>query len=381
MDFGFNEEQEMLRDSARSFLENECPTTYVRKMLDDETGFSPDLWRRIADMGWTGILFPEKYGGLGLGMIDLVVVLEEMGRALLPAPFLSTIVESGSAIHLGGTESQRKKLLPALISGDRIAAFAFSEPGQGLSAGSIATRATGDRRRGHYVLDGVKALVHSAAGADLLVVAARTRARGKAEDGISLFLVDAATRGVTITPLPSTDGTRRVAEVKFRKVKLGSDALLGRLDGAWPVIRKVIDRATLAICAEQMGLAQKCLEMSVEYAKTRVQFGKPIGTFQAIKHPCADMLLEIESGKSAVYYAAWAIDRSPKAAPLAVSMAKSYAGEAGYRIAARALQLHGGIGFTWEHDLHLYLKRAKTTELTYGDGKYHRELVAQRIGL
>ncbi|MDP3937368.1 MAG: acyl-CoA dehydrogenase family protein [Deltaproteobacteria bacterium] len=381
MDFGFNEEQEMLRNSARSFFERECPTTFVRKMLDDPLGYSPAMWRKIAEMGWTGLLYPEKYGGLGLGMVDLVVVLEEMGRALLPSPFLSTIIEAGSAILLGATEAQRKRLLPQLISGEKTAAFALAEPNGSLSADGIAARAVADRRSGGFVIDGVKALVQGAPGADLLVVAARTRAKGPAEKAVSLFLVDAGTPGVTVTPLPSVDGTRRVGEVRLRSVKVGKDALLGRADAAWPVVMKVLDRANVALCAEQAGLAQICLELTVEYAKTRVQFGKPIGVFQAIKHPCAEMLLELESSKSAVYYAAWALDHDPKAAPLAVAMAKSYAGEAGYRIAARSIQLHGGIGFTWEHDLHLYFKRAKTTELTYGGGTHHREQVARAIGL
>jgi alkylation response protein AidB-like acyl-CoA dehydrogenase len=381
MDFGFSEEQEMLRKSARSFLEKECPPTFVRKMLDDELGHAPAMWARIAEMGWTGLIFPEAHGGLGLGMVDLVVILEEMGRALLPSPFFPTVVLAGSAVQLGGSEAQRRKLLPRIASGEMTAALAITEPSWRHDAGGIATRAVADRRKGTFVLDGVKALVHGARGADLLVVAARTKATGPAEKGITLFLVDPKAPGVTITPLTAVDGTRRVAEVKLRKVKVGKDAVLGRLDAGWPVIAKVLQRAKVALSAEQVGLAQKCLEMTVDYAKTRVQFGKPIGVFQAIKHPCADMLLELESAKSAVYYAAWTLDTNAKDAPVAVATAKAYAGEAGYRIAARAIQLHGGIGFTWEHDLHLYFKRAKTTELTFGDGKYHRERVAEGIGL
>jgi len=381
MNFGFNEEQEMLSKSARSFLEKECPSTYVRKMLDDDLGYGKDLWAKIAEMGWTGLAFPEAYGGLGLGMVDLVVVVEEMGRALLPSPFFPAIVLAGTAIRLGGTEAQRKNLLPLIISGEKLAALALTEPGLRLDAAGIATKATADRKTGGFVLNGVKALVHGAYGADLLLVAARTKAAGKAEGAITLFLVDAKAPGVTITPLKAVDATRRMAEVKLHGVKVGKDAVLGKRDGAWPVIQKTLDRAIVTLSAELVGLAQKCLEMSVEYAKTRVQYGKPIGSFQAIKHPCADMLLEIETAKSAVYYAAWAIDAGQKGASVAASMAKAYAGEAGYRTTARSIQLHGGVGFSWEHDLHLYFKRAKTSELTFGDGKYHREQVARGIGL
>lgn len=381
MDFGFSEEQEMLRNSARSFFDKECPTTFVRKMLEDDLGYSPDMWAKIAEMGWTGLIFPEACGGLGLGMVDLVVVLEEMGRALLPSPFLPAVILAGSAVLLGGSAAQRGKLLPGIVSGRTRGALALTEPDQRLDAAGITTKALGDRKKESFVLDGVKAFVHGAHGADLLVVAARTRATGPAEKAISLFLVNANAPGVTITPLKAVDGTRRVAEVRLRRVKLGKDALLGKLDGGWPVIERVLQRANLALAAEQVGLSQKCLEMTVDYAKTRVQFGKPIGTFQAIKHPCAEMLLELESAKSAVYYAAWALDTKAKDADVAVSTAKAYAGEAGYRIAARSIQLHGGIGFTWEHDLHLYFKRAKTTELTFGDGKFHRERVARGIGL
>lgn len=381
MNFGFNDEQEMLRNSARSFLEKECPSDFVRKMLDDTRGYSPEMWAKIAEMGWTGLMFPETYGGLGLGMVDLVVILEEMGRALLPSPFFPSVVLAGSAILLGGSVSQRKKLLPGIISGESIAAFALTEPGLRMDADGVTLRATGDRKGERFVLNGVKTLVHGAHGSDLLVIAARTRKSGKAEQAISLFVVDSNAPGVSVTPLESTDGTRRVAEVKLRNVKLDKSALLGKKNAGWPVIQKVLDRGVVAICAEQIGLAEKCLEMTVEYAKTRVQFGKPIGTFQGIKHPCAEMLLALESSKSGVYYAAWAIDNAPREAHLAASVAKSYAGEAGYRIAARCLQLHGGIGFTWEHDLHLYFKRAKMTELTFGDGTHHREEIARGIGL
>jgi alkylation response protein AidB-like acyl-CoA dehydrogenase len=381
MNFGFSDEQEMLQKSARSFLEKECPSAYLRKIIDDDLGYGKDLWAKITEMGWTGLVFPEKYGGLDLGMVDLAVVAEEMGRALLPSPFFPTIVLAGMAIRLGGTEAQRKELLPSIISGETIAALAITEPGLRLDAAGIATKATADRKTGGFVLDGVKTLVHGAYGADLLVVAARTKATGKPEQAITLFLVDAKAPGVTITPLKAVDATRRVAEVKLRGVKVGKDAVLGKREGAWPVIQAVLDRAIVVLSAEEVGSAQKCLEMTVDYAKTRIQYGKPIGSFQAIKHPCADMMLEVESAKSAVYYAAWAIDAADKGARVAASMAKAYAGEAAFRVAARSIQLHGGIGFTWEHDLHFHFKRAKTTELTFGDGKYHRERVAQGIGL
>jgi alkylation response protein AidB-like acyl-CoA dehydrogenase len=375
MDFGFSEEQEMLRQSVRDFLDAECPMTYVRQMMEDERGYSEDQWKKMVDLGWTGLVIPEQYGGAGLNMVDMVVVIEEMGKVVMPGPFFASVILGGLAIDLSGSEAQKQRYLPDLAAGKIKATLAQVEesgrwdaPGIGLTA-----KAAG----GGFSLSGTKLFVHDAHNADILVVPARTG--GSGGDGITLFIADAKAKGVAIRLLKTMDQTRKLCEVTFTDVAVGKDAVLGGVGAGWALLDRVVDRAKVALCAEMCGGAQKVLEMSVEYAKVREQFGKPIGSFQAIQHKCANMMVQVESAKSATYYAAWAVANDVAEAHLAACMAKAYCSDAYRFVSAEGIQIHGGIGFTWEHDMHLYFKRAKGSEVTFGDATWNRELVAQVV--
>jgi alkylation response protein AidB-like acyl-CoA dehydrogenase len=384
VDFGFSQEQELLRQTARSFLDKECPSTFVRRMMDDAVGTTDEFWQKLAELGWLGLIYPEAHGGVGLGFVDLTVILEEMGRVVMPGPYFSTVLLGGLALLEAGSEAQQGEWLPRIAGGEARATLALIEETPGWTASGIQLAAKPIKGKdGHYLLSGTKLFVPDAHGADLLVVAART-AKPTKEDpqhGVSLFLVPAATKGVSVTPLPTMDRTRKLCEVTLSRVDAGPGALLGGLDTGWPALRRILDRATVALCAEMCGGAQRVLEMCTEYAKIRVAFGKPIGTYQAVKHKCADMLVAVENAKSITYYAAWAVDEGVPEASQAASMAKAYVSDAYRKAAGDGIQIHGGIGFTWEHDLHLYFKRAKAAEVTFGDATFHRERVAQLINL
>jgi len=378
MNFGFNDEQELLRSTARKFFENECGSDTVRRLMETPEGISPDLWTKIAEQGWLGLVFPEAYDGMGLGLVDLVVLMEEMGRAVVPGPYFSTVLLGGLAILEAGSEAQKKEWLPKIAAGDKRVALAWMEPSAQLGPAGVTLTAT--EKGGRYTLSGTKLFVHDAHTADALVVAARTRP-GAGAEGVSLFLLPRETSGLRVTLLPTMDQTRKLCEVTCADVTVGADALLGAAGAGWAPLGRVLDRATVALCAEMCGGAQKVLDMTVEYAKIRQAFGRPIGSYQGVKHRAADMLVDVENGKSITYYAAWALDEGAAEAPLAVSMAKAYVSDAFRRVAAAGIQLHGGIGFTWEHDLHLYFKRAKGSEFTFGDATHHRERVAQLVNL
>lgn len=378
MNFGFNDEQELLRSTARKFFENECGSDTVRRLMETPEGISPDLWTKIAEQGWLGLVFPEAYDGLGLGLVDLVVLMEEMGRAVVPGPYFSTVLLGGLAVLEAGGEAQKKEWLPKIAAGDKRVALAWMEPSAQLGPAGVTLTAT--EKGGRYTLSGTKLFVHDAHTADALVVAARTRP-GAGAEGVSLFLLPRDTSGLRVTLLPTMDQTRKLCEVTCVDVVVGADALLGPAGAGWAPLARVLDRATVALCAEMCGGAQKVLDMTVEYAKIRQAFGRPIGSYQGVKHRAADMLVDVENAKSITYYAAWALDEGAAEAPLAVSMAKAYVSDAFRRVAAAGIQLHGGIGFTWEHDLHLYFKRAKGSEFTFGDATHHRERVAQLVNL
>jgi alkylation response protein AidB-like acyl-CoA dehydrogenase len=379
MNFGFSEEQELLRSTARKFFENECPSGVVRDLMESPEGMSRELWAKIAEQGWLGLIHPEEHGGLGLGMVDLVVLMEEMGRASVPGPFFSTVLLGGLAIAEAGSEAQKKQWLPRISLGEQRVTLAWMEPSATLGAQGITLQATrsGDR----FTLAGTKLFVHDAHTADAIVVAARTGGGTSAEEGVSLFLLPRDTPGLATKLLPTMDQTRKLCEVTLTGVTVGADALLGAAGQGWKPLARVLDRATVALCAEMCGGAQKVLDMTVEYAKIRQAFGRPIGSYQGVKHRAADMLVDVENSKSITYYAAWAMDEGVPEGPLAVSMAKAYVSDAYRRAAGAGIQLHGGIGFTWEHDLHLYFKRAKGSEFTFGDATYHRERVAQLVNL
>jgi alkylation response protein AidB-like acyl-CoA dehydrogenase len=378
MNFGFNEEQELLRNTARKFFENECGSDTVRRLMETPEGISAELWKKLAEQGWLGLIYPEPYDGMGLGLVDLVVLMEEMGRAVAPGPYFSTVLLGGLAILEAGGDGQKKEWLPKIAAGDRRVALAWMEPSAQLGPAGVTLTAV--EKGGKYTLSGTKLFVHDAHTADALVVAARTRP-GAGADGVSLFLLPKGAKGLEVTLLPTMDQTRKLCEVTCADVTVGADALLGAAGSGWAPLSRVLDRATVALCAEMCGGAQKVLDMTVEYAKIRQAFGRPIGSYQGVKHRAADMLVDVENSKSITYYAAWALDEGSPEAPLAVSMAKAYVSDAFRRVAAAGIQLHGGIGFTWEHDLHLYFKRAKGSEFTFGDATHHRERVAQLVNL
>jgi alkylation response protein AidB-like acyl-CoA dehydrogenase len=376
VDFGFSEEQEMLRQSASGLLEKECPSALVRRLMDDPAGYDAGLWKKFAELGWTGLVVPEAYGGAGLSYVDLVLVLEEMGRVMLPSPFIWTAMFAEALIR-AGSEEQKRRILPKIAAGEIVATCAVLEPAGNWGADGIT--ATARAHGAGFTLDGVKLFVNDGHVAGYILVAARTGAAG--EDGVTLFALDARRAGIAISALKTMDATRKLSEVTLSGVEATADDVVGTVGGGWPVLSAAIDRGKVMIAAEMMGGAQKVLDMTVEYAKVRVQFGRPIGSFQAVQHKCADMMIDIEGAKSAVYYAAWAVSNEIAAAPLAAALAKAAASDAFRRVAANGIQLHGGIGFTWDHDLHLYFKRAKSSEFTFGDASYNRELVAQGINL
>jgi alkylation response protein AidB-like acyl-CoA dehydrogenase len=376
VDFAFSEEQEMLWSSTRDFLAKECSSKVVRKLMEAPGAYDEGLWKKIVGLGWTALGIPEQYGGVGT-FLDLVVVLEEAGRALMPGPFFATMGLAVPALIEAGTEAQKKEVLGAIAQGSARATVAVTEPSGRWDASSVTLSAKPSG--GGWQLDGVKLFVPDAEAADYMIVAARTR--GEGEDGISLFLVKGRPAGMKVTALKTLDMTRRWSEVRFEGLKLEADALMGPADKAWPQLKRALEWATAAICAEMIGGTQKVLETSTEYAKTRHQFGKPIGIYQAVSHKLADMLVLSESGRSATYYAAWAVEADAPDRSLAASMAKAYVSDAYRKVAGDGIQVHGGIGFTWEHDMHLYFKRAKSSEVTLGDATYHRELVAQALDL
>ena len=371
MNFAFSDEQEELRTAVRRFLTEKSPESEVRRLMDTTEGYDPAVWSQMADqLGLQSLTIPEEFGGSGFSYVELLVVLEEMGAALLCAPFFSSVALGANALLTSGDDEAKKSYLPGIASGETIATLAITEDNGKWDFSGIELAAT--QKDGSWVLDGHKMFVIDGHVANLIIVAARTGA------GVSLFAVPGDAAGLTRTPLPTMDQTRKQARLEFS----GTPAVLIGVDGgAEAGLSKTLDLAAVALAAEQVGGAQHVLDASVEYAKTRIQFGRPIGSFQAIKHKCADMLLEVESAKSAAYYAAWAAAEDSDELPVVASLAKSYCSEAYFHSAAENIQIHGGIGFTWEHPAHLYFKRAKSSELLLGDPSYHRELLAQRIGI
>ncbi|HUY86223.1 MAG TPA: acyl-CoA dehydrogenase family protein, partial [Acidimicrobiales bacterium] len=360
MNFAFSEEQEELRNSVRRFLEDKSPISEVRRLMETSEGYDPSVWSQMADqLGLQAMAIPEEFGGAGFGYVELIVVFEEMGRSLICAPYFSSVALASNALLTCGDDGAKKEYLPSIASGETKAALAITEDNGRWDEGAIELAATGSGT--DYKLNGHKNFVIDGHVADLFIVAARTG------EGLSLFAVDGGSAGITRTQLVTMDQTRKQARVEFADTPA---RLLGTSGGASAGLSKALDLAAVALAAEQVGGAQRCLEMSVDYAKTRIQFGRPIGSFQAIKHKCADMLLEVESAKSAAYYAGWAAAEDSDELPVVASLAKAYCSDAYFHAAAENIQIHGGIGFTWEHDAHLYFKRAKSSELFLGDPTY-----------
>jgi alkylation response protein AidB-like acyl-CoA dehydrogenase len=366
MIFAFTDEQRELAAVLRRFLQEKSPPAEVRRLMQTEEGYDPQTWAQLASqLGLLGLAIPEKYGGSGAGPVELAVACEEMGRALLCAPYFATAVLAAQALLASDDQAAAEQFLPSLADGTTIATLAVPEDDGAWATGGLQTRA---RRSGDgYVLDGRKSFVLDGHIADLILVVAQ------AEDGPSLFAVQGSADGLSRRLLETLDMTRKQAALEL-------DAVPGRLIGAAgsaaDVVARTLRHAVVALAAEQVGGAQRCLDMSVDYAKIRMQFGRPIGSFQAIKHMCADLLLEVESARSAAYYAAWAAAEQSDELPLVASLAKAFCSETYFRAAADNIQVHGGIGFTWEHDAHLYYRRAKSTEVMLGTPEEHREIAA-----
>ena len=377
MNLDFTEEQEMLKTSARDFLTNECPKTLVRELEEDEKGYSPDLWKKMAELGWMGLIIPEEYDGMEMQFLDLVILIEEMGRNIVPGPFFATVVLGGQTILIGGSEEQKKELLPKLSNGELIMTMAITEPSAsyGASGVNLKAQAQGD----DYVLSGTKLFVENAHIADLIIVVARTKEGGKAEDGITLFLVDGKSAGLKAEIVP-TIADDKLCEVTFNNVKVPKKNIIGAVDKGWPIAVKVREQAALAKCAEMLGGADAVLEMTVAYVKDRVQYGRPIGAFQVIQHFCSNMWISVDTSRNIIYETAWKISEGIPAS-MEVAAAKGWLNEAYKFVAERGVQCHGAIGTTRDHDMGLYYRRAMAADLAYGDTDFQRELVAQQIGL
>ena len=375
MDLGLTEIQQMLKTSAQDFLARECPLTLVREMEEDSRGFTDELWRQMVGLGWTGVAFPEQYGGTGGNFADLGVLLEEIGRSLAPSPFFSTVVLGGMTVLDGGSDAQKDELISRICAGTIIMTMAVTEAGAAYEPWDIQARAS--QQGGGYEITGTKLFVPDAAAADVILVATRTSAGSDTADGISLFLVPAGTDGLTITPMQSV-GNERVFEVSLDKVNVSADSAIGAVGEAWSIIDRAIMRATAAQCIEMLGGSEAVLDMTVEYAKGRTQFGRAIGTFQAVQHHCARMATDVEGSKNIAYQAVWRLSEGLPAQK-EVAMAKAWIGPAYRRVCGTAHQCHGAIGFTKEHDLQLYTRRAKVHELTYGDANHHKEIVLQHL--
>jgi len=378
IEYGLNEEQEMLKTMARDFLANECPMTRVRELMEDDTGFSQDLWKKMAEVGWLGLVLPEEYGGAGMNFRDLTILLEEMGRTVLPSPFISTLLLVGMPVLTHGTEEQRNEILPKIASGEAVCTLAALEEDGDWWADSINLRA--DYRGGQYVINGTKLFVPDAKVADYMLIAARTKRTENPEEGITLFLLDTSeVFGTMSTTLKTMDETRKQYEVVFLNVPVSARNILGELDQGWPIMKEIALHTTAALCAEMVGAGDKVLEMTVDYLKERVAFGVVIGSFQALQHRAADMVIGLEYSRSLMEWAAEAIKENHPDTATAVSMAKSFCGDTCKKVVAEGIQMHGGIGFTWDHDMHLYFKRVWASDNAFGDSNYHRELVAKAL--
>jgi alkylation response protein AidB-like acyl-CoA dehydrogenase len=374
MKLTLTEEQEMLKKTARDFLADKCSKTFIKQMEESETGYSRELWQEMAELGWMGLAFPEKYGGGDMNFLDLAVLLEEMGRACLPGPFFPTVVLGGLSILDVGSEEQKQEYLPKIICGEKILTLALTEPGyHNYDASSVTVEAA--RNDGSYIISGTKLFIADAHIADCLICVAKT----KPENEVTIFLADAKNPKIKHTVLNTIAGDK-LCEVVFDQLPVPEANILGRLNQGWSPVQKIIQRAAVGKCCEIVGNIQRVLEMTVDYAKERKQFDRPIGSFQAIQHYCADMATDVDSAKFSTYQAAWMLSEGLPCTK-EVAIAKAWIGEASKRVFALAHQIHGAIGVTIEHDLHHYTRRAKAAELAFGDANFYREIVAREMGL
>jgi alkylation response protein AidB-like acyl-CoA dehydrogenase len=376
MNLALSETQEMIRKSARDFLSSKCPKTLVREMEQDDQGYSPVLWQQMAELGWMGLVFPEKYGGAGMSFLDIAMLLEEMGRACLPSPFFSTVVLGGLPILDLGSEKQKEEYLPKISNGEIVLTLALTEPSARYDASSITVKATANGN--DYIISGTKLFIPDAHIADYMLCVARTSEQIKAEDGITIFIVDTKNPGISCKVL-DTIAKDKLCEVVFDQVRVPKENILGQLDRGWSELRKTIERASVAKCCEMVGGAHQVLEMTVTYAKERVQFGRPIGSFQAIQHHCADMMIYVDGSRLITYRAAWMLSQGIPCTK-EVAVAKAWTGEAYRKVIFLGHQVHGGIGFTLDYDLQLYFRRAKAAEVTFGDANFYSDIVADEMG-
>lgn len=373
MQFSFSDEQEQFRTGLRRFLNEKSPPSEIRRLMATETGYDRAAWRQLnTSLGLTAVQIPEAYGGQGFGFVELAIVLEEMGRALLCAPFFSTAVLAANAILNAGTEDQKQALLPGIAAGDTMATLAFTEDNGRWNSSGVAM--TASRQGGGYRLDGVKSFVLDGHTADLIVVLARSPGSA-GDDGLSFFIVDGKAQGLERRVLDSVDQTRKLARLTFNSVPA---ELLGEAGSAAAPLARTLDQAAVCLANEMVGGAEYMRQSALDYVMMRMQFGRPIASFQAVKHKCADMLVEVELAKSAAYYAAEAAAEEDAELPAIASLAKACASDAFIQTAKETIQLHGGIGFTWDNDTHLWFKRAKSSEVFLGTPVYHRELLMQR---
>jgi alkylation response protein AidB-like acyl-CoA dehydrogenase len=370
MNVALSEDQELLLHTAREILERECPMSRVRSAMEDPRDACLELFESLAKLGWTGLALPTPYGGAGLGMVELAILLEQMGRVLLPGPFLSSAVLASLAIQLAGDEPQRERWLPGLARGALRATMALQGDAPGWDEQALALPAS--PVDGGLVVSGIRLFVLDGATAELVLVPVRSPG-----DELALVALRTDAAGVRVRPMEFIDATRRVAEVELAQARAGAEDVLR--SGGPDLLDRLLDRGRVALCAEMCGGAARVLELSVEHARTREQFGRPIGSFQAIQHKCADMLVAVEAARSATYEAAWALDAGADDAHLLACMAKAYCSDAYRAVAGQGIQIHGGIGFTWEQDLHLYFKRARACEASFGDGAWNREEIARLL--
>jgi alkylation response protein AidB-like acyl-CoA dehydrogenase len=371
-----SEEQELLKKSARDFLTEKCPKKYVREMENDEKGYSPELWREIAGLGWPGLVFPEKYGGGEMSFLDLAILLEEMGRACLPGPFFATVILGGLPILDTGTDAQKEKYLPDIINGKKIFTMALLEAKGTYDAASVKTEAVAEGDS--YVINGTKLFVPDASVADYFLVVARTDNRAKNEDGITIFIVDARSPGIKKTVL-KTIARDKQCEVMFKDVKVAKENILGKVNQGWGEVQKIVERAAIAKCCEMVGGMQYVLDITVAYVKERIQFDVPIGVFQAIQHHCVYMMEDVEGSRAVSYEAAWRISTGrPYSREAAIT--KAWVSDACQRVVALGTQSHGGVSIMEDHDLPLYFRRAKAAELAFGDARFYRRKVAREMG-
>jgi alkylation response protein AidB-like acyl-CoA dehydrogenase len=376
MDLRFTEAQEILKKAARDFLTTECPKTLVRELEKSEKGYSPELWKKMAELGWMGLVIPEAYEGIGYTFQDLTVLLEEVGRNIVPGPLINTVISSFTIIE-AGTEEQKKEFLPKISGGDLILTLALLEAEGTFDATGVSVKATpkGD----DFVINGTKLFVEMAHIANYMVCVTRTKDGASPEKGITLFLVDAKSPGIHSEVIP-TIGADKLCEVRFENVTVPKKNMLGKLDAGWPIVEMLLRKGSIAKCAESVGAMQTCIEMTVAYSKERVQYERPIGAFQALQHLMANMWMSMQSGRYLVYEAAWMESEGQNSAKEA-SLAKAYINEAYKDVAQWAIRLHGGIATSYDHDIPLYYRRSKAADTVFGNTDYHRELVAQQIGL